>query len=240
MPSRNTVKQYDTNSYYHVYNRAVGGQKLFRDSADKRKFLSLVERYATSKDDRDDAEKSYPEYEIEINAYCLMGNHFHMLIYQMSDIDALSGLMKSVSTAYSMYFNKKYKSHGHVFQSIFKASRIQDEAYLLHITRYIHMNPRIYMTYRWSSIGAYIGEKHAEWLKSERTGPCPRLITGNFLLNTKVGNLQLMKLKHSSRIIRLRYALLRKIPTLRSVFFYGARQRTYFKLLIPVTLITTN
>ena len=168
MPSRNTVKEYDTHSYYHVYNRGAGGQKLFLDSSDKRKFLLLIRRYVTSKDDRDDVEKSYPEYEIEVNAYCLMGNHFHMLVYQLEDKEALSGLIRSVSTAYSMYFNKKYKSHGHVFQSIFKASRIKDETYLLHITRYIHMNPRTYMTYRWSSLGAYVGKEYDEWLKPER------------------------------------------------------------------------
>ena len=168
MPSRNTVKEYDVETYYHVYNRGSGNQKVFLDSSDKRKFLSLLERYVTPKDHRDDAEKLYPEYDIEINAYCLMGNHFHLLVYQMEDKDALSGLVRSVSTAYSMYFNKKYKRHGHVFQSVFKASRITDESYLLHITRYIHMNPRTYMTYRWSSLGAYLGRGRQDWLKAER------------------------------------------------------------------------
>lgn len=181
MPSRNTVKEYDTYSYYHVYNRGAGGQKLFLDSSDKRKFLSLIRRYVTPKDDRDDSEKLYPEYEIDINAYCLMGNHFHMLVYQLEDKEALSGLMRSVSTAYSMYFNKKYKSHGHVFQSIFKASRIKDETYLLHITRYIHMNPRTYMTYRWSSLGAYIGKEYDEWLKPERIMTMSAHLYRNFL-----------------------------------------------------------
>jgi hypothetical protein len=120
------------------------------------------------KDNRDDTEKGYPEYEVEINAYCLMENHFHLLIYQMEDRDALSGLMRSVSTAYSMYYNKKYRQHGHLFQSIFKASRITEEPYLLHITRYIHMNPRTYKTYRWSSLGAYLGRDCDLWLKPER------------------------------------------------------------------------
>ncbi len=168
MPSRNTVKQYDTRAYYHVYNRGAGGQKLFLDSADKRKFLSLLARYVTPKDERDEVDKLYPEYDIEINAYCLMGNHFHLLVYQSEDRHALSGLMRSVSTAYSMYYNKKYNQHGHVFQSVFKASRITDESYLLHITRYIHMNPRTYATYYWSSIATYLGRKQEEWLSPER------------------------------------------------------------------------
>ncbi len=168
MPSRNTVKEYDTQTYYHVYNRGAGGQQIFLDANDKRKFLSLLARYVTPKDERDEADQMYPEYEIEINAYCLMGNHFHLLCYQTEDKDALSGLMRSVSTAYSMYYNKKYKRHGHLFQSIFQASRITEESYLLHITRYIHMNPRTYRTYRWSSLGAYVGRGYDAWLKPER------------------------------------------------------------------------
>lgn len=168
MPSRNTVKQYDTHAYYHVYNRGAGSQLLFKDSQDKLKFLGLLARYVTPQDERDESEASYPAYDIELNAYCLMGNHFHLLVYQSEDRDALSGLMRSVATAYSMYFNKRYKQHGHLFQSIFKASRITDESYLLHITRYIHMNPRTYRTYRWSSIGAYLSQHHDDWLKPER------------------------------------------------------------------------
>jgi putative transposase len=169
MPSRNTVKNYDTDSYYHVYNRGAGGQKLFIDNYDKRKFLSLLARYVTPKEDRDDTETNYPEYRLEINAYCLMNSHYHLLVYQIEDRNALSGLMRSVSTAYSMYYNKKYKLHGHVTQSIFKASKINNDSYLMHITRYIHMNPRTFKTYAWSSIGAYLGFDHEEWLKPERT-----------------------------------------------------------------------
>src|SRR5690606_29088388 len=72
------------------------------------------------------------------------------------------------ATAYTMYFNRKYKRHGHLFQSIFKASRIGDEAYLAHITRYIHMNPRSYMRYKWSSLRCYLGEPPPSWLHPER------------------------------------------------------------------------
>lgn len=81
MPSRNIVKRYDVHAYYHVYNRGAGAQKLFLDSSDRRRFLSLIARYVTPKDERDESERHYPEYDIEISAYCLMGNHFHLLAY---------------------------------------------------------------------------------------------------------------------------------------------------------------
>lgn len=168
MPSRNTVKQYDTQAFYHVYNRGAGGQKIFKDTQDRQKFLSFIARYATPKDERDEPEALYPEYDIEVNAYCLMGNHFHLLLYQNENREAISGFMRSVLTSYSMYFNKKYNQYGHLFQSIFKAKWIRDESYLEHITRYIHMNPRTYMTYRWSSLGAYIGGECGSWLKPDK------------------------------------------------------------------------
>lgn len=67
-----------------------------------------------------------------------------------------------------MYFNKKYKRVGHLFQDRFKASLIDDDAYLQHITRYIHLNPEGYKTWEWSSLNYYLGKKHADWLKSSR------------------------------------------------------------------------
>lgn len=97
-----------------------------------------------------------------------MGNHFHLLLFQESDTQAITQLMRSVATAYSMYFNRKYKRFGHLFQSVYKASRIKDEAYLLHISRYIHMNPRSYKRYRWSSIAYYMGKDAPAWLTPDR------------------------------------------------------------------------
>lgn len=97
-----------------------------------------------------------------------MNNHFHLLVFHDTDPTAMTQLMRSVATAYSMYYNKKYKSYGHVFQSVFKASRITDESYLQHISRYIHLNPETYRTYKWSSLPFYIGQAPPVWLHPER------------------------------------------------------------------------
>ncbi len=156
MPTKHIVKQYTAPAYYHVYNRASGERALFRDDEDRQIFLMFLSRQLAENYDEN---TRYPTYGVEIVAYCLMGTHFHLLLYQESEPSAIAEYMHSVSTAYSMYYNRKYKSKGHVFQSSYRASHIDREAYLAHITRYIHLNPRSYRRYRWSSYGQYIGEK---------------------------------------------------------------------------------
>ncbi len=164
MPSPNTVKQYDAPAYYHVYNRGAGGQVIFRDSADRRKFMAVLERHLS--DALED--NTYEVFDVELIAYCLMGNHFHLLLYIPYDPTQLTALMRSVATAYSMYFNKRHKSKGHLFQGIYKASRITTDSYLAHISRYIHLNPRTYKTYYWSSLKEYMGERATPWIHPER------------------------------------------------------------------------
>ena len=150
MPTKHIVKTYTTPAFYHVYNRASGERKLFRDSADKVFFTTLLQKYLAENEplESEKMTDSVKRYEVEIVAYCLMGSHFHLLIYQEIEPDAITGYMRAVSTSYSMYYNKKYKSKGHVFQSNYRASHITNEPYLAHITRYIHLNPRGYETWK--------------------------------------------------------------------------------------------
>ncbi len=168
MPSRNTVKQYDSPAYYHVYNRGAGGRAIYLDVQDRKKFLELFERHLSSHYAELHPEALYPIYDVELIAYCLMGNHFHLLLYQEGDTDQISRLMRSVSTAYSMYFNFKYKSLGHLFQSVFRAAGITNEPYLAHISRYIHLNPQNYLKYQWSSLPYYLRKESSDWVNPER------------------------------------------------------------------------
>lgn len=169
MPIRNTTKQYDAPAYYHIYNRGAGNTPIFLDDQDRTKFLSLFARHLDPHDESKMTDGTvYAKYDVELIAYCLMGNHFHLLLYQESNPQAITQLMRSVATAYTMYFNRKYKRYGHLFQSIFKASRIVNDAYLLHITRYIHMNPRNYLRYKWSSLAYYLGRDESLWVHPER------------------------------------------------------------------------
>lgn len=169
MPAKNLEKVYVENGYYHVYSRGINKQKIFLDDQDYRVYLSLFKRYLSHEPTKDNKGRKYPSYsnEIALLAYCLMPNHVHAFVCQ-SEPRAMTELFRSIMTAYGMYFNKKYNRQGPLFQSRFKASLIQNEAYFQHISRYIHLNPHDYKGYEFSSYQYYLGNKFAEWLQPEK------------------------------------------------------------------------
>lgn len=95
-----------------------------------------------------------------------MPNHIHLLIYQ-TDASAMSEFMRSLMTSYSMYFNRRYKRVGPVFQSRYRASHIDKDNYLDHISRYIHLNPKNWSLYPYSSLRYYMGGAESEWLQTD-------------------------------------------------------------------------
>ena len=80
----------------------------------------------------------------------------------------MTNLFKNLITTYGIYFNKKYTRVGPLFQSRFRASLITNDAYLDHISRYIHLNPHDYKTWRYSSLPYYLNKQEASWLKPQR------------------------------------------------------------------------
>ncbi|OGL29598.1 hypothetical protein A3D14_01800 [Candidatus Saccharibacteria bacterium RIFCSPHIGHO2_02_FULL_47_12] len=168
MPSKHIEKIYLEDSYYHVFNRGVNKRTIFKDETDYAVFLSLLKRYLSPEPVKDRQGREYPSYfgKIKILAFCLMPNHFHLLVFQ-TERDAMTKLLKSVCVAYTMYFNKRYKRVGHLFQDRFKASRIYQDAYLEHISRYIHLNPDNYKEWEFSSLPYYLGSKEAAWVEPQ-------------------------------------------------------------------------
>jgi len=140
MPQKNTIKEYATHSYYHVYTRGANKQKLFLEAADYHHFLALFERCLSPKEAVSKTGIVYPNYnaDIKLLSYCLMTNHIHLLVYQTDDAQSLRKLMSSLMTSYSKYFNLKYHHVGSVFESRYKAKRIGNDSYLTHISRYIY------------------------------------------------------------------------------------------------------
>lgn len=166
MPRRYTLKEFAPESYYHVYNRGVEKRQIFIDDHDYTVFLGLLKKYLTGKNDSLNRHqfKNF-QGEIRMLAYCLMPNHFHLLIYQTNP-DSLTQFMRRVLTSYVMYFNNRYKRVGGLFQSRYKASRIDDDSYLQHISRYIHLNPNNYRSWPYSSLPYYRGIKRSKWLNT--------------------------------------------------------------------------
>lgn len=169
MPSRNVTKEQVSNSYYHVYARGSNKQKIFLEAADYKYFLNLFERYLSDKPAISKTGEPYPYFKdhVELLAYCLMSNHFHLLVYQR-DIPYLEKLMRSIMTSYSRYFNLKYRRTGSLFESRYKAARIDHDAYLQHVSRYIHLNPRLWKTYRYSSLRYYRDGLEPMWLRTDK------------------------------------------------------------------------
>lgn len=181
MPSRYLEKEYVPDSYFHIFNRGVGRRTIYKDKKDYSVFLNLLKRYLGEEPIKDKQNREYPWYhnEMQLLAFCLMPNHFHLLIYQENE-EAMTKLLRSLGTAYTMYFNKRYKRVGHLFQDRFKASRISNDAYLLHISRYIHLNPKDYLKWEFSSLPYYLDQKHSNWVRPQ---PILDLFEGESYIN---------------------------------------------------------
>ncbi len=112
--------------YYHIINRGVEQRVVFKEAADYEYFEELMCFYAKS-------------YHITLHNYCLMSNHYHLLIEITSE--NLSKFMRQLNMNYAIYFNKKYNRAGHLWQGRFKSWYVTDEAYLYTLMRYIEQNP---------------------------------------------------------------------------------------------------
>lgn len=167
MPTRNIRKVYAPDTYYHLYTRGVNRQTVFEDDDDKTFFLGLLKRYLSNEAVKRPGHPAYTSYanSLDLLAYCLMDNHIHLLFYQHQDSRAIADLMRRVLTSYSMYFNKRYSRVGPLFQSNYLASRVDSDAYLHHISRYIHRNPAMWRDFEYSSLRYYLGDTQAEWIK---------------------------------------------------------------------------
>ncbi|HSX04966.1 MAG TPA: transposase [Candidatus Saccharimonadales bacterium] len=169
MPSRNVLKLDAPESFYHVYARGNSKGKIFALPADYAYFVALLQRYLSAEEVHDPYGVSYPNFynKVELISYCLMPNHFHLLLYQ-HQAGAMASLMRSLLTSYSRYFNKQYHRSGSLFETRYKASLIADDAYLQHITRYIHLNPRQWRSYEHSSLQYFLQQSSETWIRPKR------------------------------------------------------------------------
>ena len=143
-----TERKRSESGFNHVIVRGVGQQLIFEDDHDRLHFLERIEKLAI-------------ESEGELIAWCLMGNHAHLLV--RLDGEELSAMMKALLSTYALYFNVRHGRSGHLFQDRFKSEPVDSDEYLLTVVRYIHQNPvkaglcQRCGEYEWSSYGEYVG-----------------------------------------------------------------------------------
>lgn len=137
-------------AFYHVIVRGNQRQQIFRHDRDRLIYLERVEHYRQ-------------RYRFRIYAYVLMANHVHLLIETVKT--PLSKILQGIQFTYTQYYNRRYRTVGHLFQGRYKAILCDRDAYLLELVRYIHLNParlkhpEEVATYRWSSHPTYLGRK---------------------------------------------------------------------------------
>jgi putative transposase len=191
-----------SNEFYHIYNRGVEKRSLFLNNEDRFRFIHDLYEF----NDEESAENIYyrqkalQSYEVqphkilyewkplvEILAFCLMPNHFHLLLKQHTE-HGIVRFMQKLGTGYTMYFNQSHERVGALFQGRFKAVHIDTDRHLFYLPHYIHANPlelsfpswenrrttkknisameQFLSAYRWSSYPDYIGIRNVPSLLS--------------------------------------------------------------------------
>lgn len=143
-------------AFYHVTSRGNEKKPIYKSKRDRQKYLEYLESASA-------------RYNVVIHAYCLMNNHYHLLIETPSG--NLPQIMRHINGAYTTYFNFKRGRTGHLFQGRYKAILVEMDEYAKELSRYIHLNPvraNIFETpdeFEWSSYNFYIGRKKSPaWL----------------------------------------------------------------------------
>ena len=135
-------------AWYHVMNRGLARQPIFRTDAHRQHFLDLLLEI-------------HNRYQVEIHAYCLMGNHYHLFI--RTPLANLSRAMRHLNGIYTQRYNQGMHRDGPIFRGRYKSILVEADTYLLRLSRYIHLNPvaaklvRKAETYPWSS---FCGRRH--------------------------------------------------------------------------------
>lgn len=179
------------NEVYHLFNRGIERRPVFTTVYDYRRFLKTIDFYRfltppfklsrffdSSRQTREEVLKKLVDEKrelVEIYCFCLMPNHFHFLLRQLKN-GGISSFLRLVQNSYAKYYNIKRNRVGSLFQGPFKAVRVETDKQLLHLSRYIHLNPytshviktvKELKAYRWSSLLDYLGGDNYSFLKRE-------------------------------------------------------------------------
>jgi len=158
-------REYDrgllTMNFYRFRNLSTGLAQVLKLDQEKRKFF--LSQLVKQKDKL-----------VDILGYCLMPNHFHLLLKQLS-YGGIAKFIGNFSNSYTRYFNTRHKRIGHLFQGVFKAVRIEDDDQLIHVLRYIHLNPVVSLVVKEDNLEDYPYSSFCEYA-DKKEGFCNRNI----------------------------------------------------------------
>lgn len=168
MPRRNTRNNAtdDRNrpGWFHVYNRARNGRKMFIDDQDRCEFVAILKRHLGKGEIRTRRERKCTRIEgANIVAGTLMATHFHLVIAQ-SEYGAMTKLLHAVLTAYVRYFNKRHGLQGPMFNGPYRARRLKNRSDLKWAIAYVHFNPQD-LSYGFSTHNAYLAKEPPPWIR---------------------------------------------------------------------------
>ncbi|MBI2330135.1 transposase [Candidatus Daviesbacteria bacterium] len=188
MPSR--IFPFVNGQFYHIYNRGVEKRTIFEKQWDYSRLIKTIRYYqllgpkpklskfVAGSVFKPDINKKI----VDIICYCLMPNHFHFLIKQLED-GGITEFISKLSNSYTKYYNVKYNRVGPLLQGEFKAVLIESDEQLIHVSRYIHLNPiasfliKDLNEYRWSS--------YKEYIENNTNGICNKEDILNFFKSPK-------------------------------------------------------
>jgi len=173
---------------YHVLNRSIANDEVFRGKRQLDRALELVDYYRYSQSLRfskfktmtfEEKKKYTRQFKkskplVEIYAFAFMPNHYHILLKQIRD-RGISTFISNFQNSFAKYFNTKFDRNGGLFQRPFKAKRIISDEILLHISRYIHLNPitsylveyKDHESYPWTSYLNYLGKRNNDYVNTD-------------------------------------------------------------------------
>ena len=181
--------------YYHIYNRGNSKQKIFHDKQDYQYFIKLLflsngeNKFRTLPLGNDIYDVEKGKQIIGIGAYCLMPNHFHILVTQ-TEKDGISKFMHKIASGYSHYYNKKYERTGTLFEGKFKSAYIDNDRYLKYLFSYIHLNPVKLIQQDWKGKGIKDKTQAVSFLRDYKYSSFPDYMgvvrKENIILNKKI------------------------------------------------------
>lgn len=216
MPSR--IFPFVDGQFYHIYNRGTEKRPIFVNRRDQNRFLQSM-LYYQLKGPKPRFSKSFknPFFNkqdlnkkiIDIICYCLMPNHFHFLLKQLEE-GGITEFLSKLSNSYTKYFNTKHRRVGPLLQGEFKAVLIESDEQLLHVSRYIHLNPLV--SYIVKNLDLYEWSSYEEYTSSKNNGICAKEeILGFFKSSESYKQFVLDQADYGEKLEQIKHQLLEEV-----------------------------